>query len=604
MLTNKQASDLLRFIAVRCVQIAKSGHPGAPLGCADIMTILWREWLKVDINNPDAANRDRFILSNGHASAMLYSLLYLRGFPITWKDLSSFRSLHSITAGHPEINQKYGIEATTGPLGQGLGMAVGIAKAAQLSKSTYHTYVLVGDGCIMEGISHEVSNLASLWELDNLIVMWDNNQITIDGAVSLVSKENTQERFKSYGWDIISADGHDYASITAAFKKAHVKNKKPKFIDFKTIIGKGVHDAEGKSSLHGSPLTEEQFLKLCQSLNVNEIMAQDIDVLKAWRACCPILKSLPSITKPLNIPKMSDNRDSKSTRQASQDWINKACAINPELIGGSADLDASVLTKPNQDSCAAYLQYGVREFGMCAIANGLAASGYRPFVGTFLVFSDYAKNAIRMSAMMHLPIIYIFSHDSIALGEDGPTHQPVEQLLTLRAIPNLETYRPADSYETELSWIEAMKRTDGPTAIILSRQTLVHVSNKNARLEDGAQIIIDCKNPILILLATGSEVSLAIEAQQALAHLEIMVVSCPNLNKFRHSSLHKKLASLCAIFVIEAASSWSWGDIQPDPRYRITLDEFGLSAPCKIVQQAFGFSKENILNKLKTLGFY
>ena len=632
MLTHDRACALVKFIAIRSVQSAKSGHPGAALGCADIMTVLWRHVLNVHPEAPLWPNRDRFILSNGHASALLYALLYLRGFPLSWHDLGQFRSLHSVTPGHPERDALRGIEATTGPLGQGLGCAVGIAlaetiQAKQSSKNAptdHYTYALVGDGCLMEGVSHEVANLASLWNLDKLVVMWDDNQITIDGAVSMVSKEDTLARFRSYGWDVLGpVDGHDQGAIQQAFEWSRTRNGKPKFIDFNTVIGRGVQGAQGSASLHGSPLTEAQWSQLSEDLGVTEAMVTDATFLNAWRAGCPdsydhwkkqvVSSQSETVSQSasecqdvvLKIPNMTPVSHAISTRAASGLWIKAACAINDRLIGGSADLDASVLTCPGESALAPYLHYGVREFGMCVVANGLALSGYRPFVGTFLVFSDYAKNAIRMAAMMHLGVIYIFTHDSIALGEDGPTHQPVEQLLTLRAIPNLETWRPADAHETFAVWQEAMKRTDGPSALILSRQTLPLVAPlpEAIDLTWGAYVISNCDRAVLILLATGSEVSLALAVRKQLAHLAIEVVSCPNLNRFRHSPLHHALQEKAPIFVIEAGSSWCWGDIQANPDYRVTLDCFGVSASGEAAMTALGFGCDHIVSRLKKIGY-
>lgn len=632
VLSHKTASAFVKFIAVRAVQRARSGHPGAPLGCADIMTVLWRNWLNLNPESPQWSNRDRFILSNGHASAMLYALLYLRGFPLSWEDLNQFRSLHSLTPGHPEQDLLHGVEVSTGPLGQGFGCAVGmaLAESIQSKKSLdakgkplidHHTYVLVGDGCLMEGVSHEAANLASAWNLDKLIVMWDDNQITIDGAVSMVSKEDTLARFRSYGWDVLGpVDGHDPAAINEAFIWAHTRNGKPKFIDFKTVIGCGVLGGEGTSSMHGSVLSDSQWSQLAESLGITESMAMDAGYLQQWREPCPnsydawkqrelsasdsaLMHSLSTDSHALKIPSLPKVEKPISTRAASGMWIQAACAINEKMIGGSADLDASVLTHPGVESLAPYLHYGVREFGMCAAANGLALEGYRPFVGTFLVFSDYAKNAIRMAAMMKLGVVYVFTHDSIALGEDGPTHQPVEQLLALRSIPHLETWRPADARETFMVWQEAMKRQDGPSALVLSRQSLPLIAPESVDLTWGAYILSSSPEPVLILLATGSEVSLALEVREKLSHLAIEVVSCPNLNRFRHSPLHRQLEKKAPIFVIEAGSSWSWGDIQPNPDFRMTLDTFGVSAPGAIAQKAFGFDAEHILRQLQKIGY-
>ena len=629
MLTHHQSSNLVKFLAISAVQAAKSGHPGAPLGCADIMTVLWQKYLQLNPHDPTWINRDRFILSNGHASAMLYALLYLRGFNLKLDDLQQFRQLHSLTPGHPELDQQYGIEATTGPLGQGFANAVGIALAAKLQAQSldtegqtlldYRSYVLVGDGCLMEGISHEAANLASVWELEKLIVMWDNNNITIDGYVTMVSKEDTSARFTAYGWDVIGpVDGHDPIAIQNALQLAQLCNGKPKFINFITTIGCGVQDGAGTSAMHGSPLSTAQWQQLTIDLAVSESMVRDHKLIQQWQQHCPnqydswqqrwnnspaySVTAINKLNSSLTIP-IPPVLAMCSTRVASQQWIQAACMLNSTLIGGSADLDASTLTYPGATSIAPYIHYGVREFAMCAIANGLTLAGYRPFVSTFLVFSDYAKNAIRMAALMKLGVIYIFTHDSIGLGEDGPTHQPVEQLLALRSIPGLETWRPADAAETFIAWREAMLCEHGPTALVLSRQNLPIITNTNIDLTYGAHIVLSHNNPELIICATGSEVTLAIQASLQLPHRAIQILSCPNLNRFRNSVLHHSLAKIAPFFIIEAASGWSWGDIQPNPDFRLTLDNFGMSAPGPEVQRACGFSIENVLLRLKNIGY-
>lgn len=635
MLTHNDACALLRYIAVRSVQIAQSGHPGAPLGCSDIMTVLWQKWLHVDPENPQWINRDRFILSNGHASAMLYALLYLRGYNITWEDLTNFRTLHSPTPGHPEYDPMRMIEATTGPLGQGFAQAVGIAKAGSLIRQSmqytpplidYRTYVLVGDGCLMEGISHEVANMASTWQLDRLIVMWDDNNITIDGEVSTVSRENTLDRFRAYGWHVIGpVDGHDPRAIHEAFQIAQLCNGQPKFIAFTTIIGKGVIDGQGSEKMHGSPLTETQWQRLREDLNITDTQAQDPDIIDSWRKACPErytawMQSYAAYTqeRPDDARHWSQLFDKKlaletpslpviehkvlSTRLASHKWIQAACALNNSLVGGSADLSSSVLTDPGVSSLSPYLHYGVREFGMCGVANGLALCGYRPFVGTFLVFSDYAKSAIRSAAMMELPVTYVLTHDSIGLGEDGPTHQPVEHILTLRAIPQLETWRPADAYETYAIWDTIVQSPKGPHALILSRQHVPVIPQRAINLEHGAYAVHTCNHPELIIIATGSEVSLALQVPLELPHRKICIISCPNLGRFKHSVLHKTLQHQAPFFIIEAGSSWSWGDIQPDPHYRLTLDAYGASAPGEHVQKDCGFSIDNVLSRLRDIG--
>lgn len=609
-LAHEQAVAILKYLAIEAIQKAQSGHPGAVLGLADIVTVLWRRWLHLSPSDPTCPHRDRFVLSNGHASALLYSLLHLRGYPIRREDLHAFRQLHAVTPGHPEYDRERGIEVTTGPLGQGFGAAVGLALAQSYLHNTHkdqrksRTYVVVGDGCLMEGISHEVANIASSHQLDHLIVLWDDNNITIDGQVSEVSREDTCRRFEAYGWDVIGPiDGHDPEAIHRALHEAQVLNGRPKFIDCRTLIAHGVPGAEGTPKLHGTPLSPQAWMDWQAQLSIDPAWLDRDDLPALWSEGCPEPEhnatSYPQ-KHPRHWPSRTPFTGAIATRAASQKWLEAACRLNRDLVGGSADLDASVLTHPGPDSQSPYLRYGVREFGMCAVANGLALGGYRPYVGTFLAFSDYAKAAIRLAAMMKLPVIYVFTHDSVGLGEDGPTHQPVEQLTGLRSIPNTELWRPADAHETYACWEEALTRETGPSILVLSRQSLPTLAPVSVDLSLGAYWLKTCEHPRLILIASGSEVSLALEVAHRLK-TPVSVLSCPNLNRFRGSKLHHACQRMAPFFVLEAASSWCWGDIQPDPSYRVTLDQFGASGKGSEVLTYFGFDTEAVLGRLKIL---
>ncbi len=630
-----EMSKALVQLSLDQVQRAKSGHPGMPMGFADVATVLWSKFLRFDPSQPTWFNRDRFILSNGHGSALHYALLHLTGYPLTLDDCKAFRQVNSKTPGHPEIDPRIGIETTTGPLGQGLAAGCGIAVAqkhlnASLdNKLTFKTYVVVGDGCLMEGISHEVANCASIWELSNLVVLWDDNDITIDGAVSMTSKERTCDRFRSYGWHVIGpVDGHDFSAIEIALSAAQQVKEKPVFIDFRTVIGKGC-DAEGTSQVHGAPLPQKSYERILAGRAPFSI---DPDALKAWRSLG--MQAEPKFFSGLSQEQQSLyqqclKRDKPkdwfarvedwmssdqavtpmATRQASQQVLKQLAPYFPQLIGGSADLTGSVCT---QWGCAdfsasqpegRYLNFGVREFAMFAIASGMATMGLRPYVGTFLTFCDYGRNAIRCAALMDLPVVYILTHDSIALGEDGPTHQPIEHLAILRATPNLEVWRPANGLECARAWQAACERK-GPTAIVLTRQENAAIPRPiQGELQEGASVIFDHPKASFCLLATGSEVAMAFQASQILAQsgIYVRVVSCPCLQRFKNSTVYEAFIGGLPIVVIEAASSQSWGDIQPNPQYRITMESYGLSGRGQDVQDYFGFTPEKIAKRVKSL---
>ena len=612
-MTFKQMSLALTQLAIDQVQQAQSGHPGMPMGFADVATVLWAKFLRFDPRQPEWFNRDRFILSNGHGSALQYALHYLTGYPTGKEDLYSFRQLHSHTPGHPERDIARGIEVTTGPLGQGLANAVGIALAekhlnARLSNAlAFTTYVVVGDGCLMEGISHEAASMASAMGLGNLVVLWDDNQVTIDGPVSLTSKEDTCARFRSYGWHVIGpVDGHDFTAIEAALSEAQDIVDQPVFIDFQTVIGKG-SCLEGTQAVHGAPLSQADYDTF---LNDRKPFEVDQHALALWRACGikaqdfderdldhtqkQLLEMCRTGQKPQGwfsaVAQWMDSEQACApcaTRVASRQILSLLAPHWGVLIGGSADLAGSVGSQWGSKEFSSdvpqgrHINFGVREFAMCAAASGMATVGLRPYVATFLTFSDYARNAIRMAALMQLPVIYIFTHDSVALGEDGPTHQPVEHLAALRAIPGLEVWRPANGLECAVSWQQAAERS-GPTVIVLTRQVNKQIPRPKERdLAEGVAVIIAHESPVMTIIATGSEVSCAVQASQILAEkgIGVRVLSVPCLERLRKHQAASDILGQAPLLVVEAASGQSWGDIQPNAAYRITVDQFGLSAP-------------------------
>ncbi|MBT4520624.1 MAG: transketolase, partial [Halieaceae bacterium] len=585
MPSRTELANTIRVLSMDAVQQANSGHPGAPMGMADIAEVLWNDFMRHNPANPDWPNRDRFVLSNGHGSMLIYSLLHLTGYDLSIDELKNFRQMHSKTPGHPEYGYAPGVETTTGPLGQGISNAVGMALAekilaAQFNKEghpiiDHHTYTFVGDGCLMEGISHEVCSLAGTLGLGKLIAIYDDNGISIDGEVQGWFTDDTPARFEAYGWQVISAvDGHDPEAVKAAIEAARLDSDRPSLICCKTIIGKGAPNKQGSESCHGAPLGADEIAAAREALGwahapfvvPDELYAlwsareRGAAVESAWdEAMQSYAGAFPELAAELKrrlagelperfseqvaeyIASCQAQGESIASRKASQNSLNALGALLPELLGGSADLAGSNLTLWSgskgvsaNDASGNYIYYGVREFGMSAIMNGIALhGGFIPYGATFLMFMEYARNAVRMAALMRQQSIFVYTHDSIGLGEDGPTHQPVEQLSALRSTPNLETWRPCDTVESAAAWGAAIERSDGPSALIFSRQGLPHQQRDPQQVADisrGAYILKDCSGaPDAILIATGSEVQLVMEAavQLAAKGRQIRVVSMP-----------------------------------------------------------------------------
>ena len=661
--TRRQLANAIRFLAADAVETAKSGHPGMPMGMADIAEVLWNDYLRHNPNNPKWFNRDRFVLSNGHGSMLQYALLHLSGYNLPIEQLKQFRQLGSKTAGHPEHHETPGVETTTGPLGQGLANAVGFALAEKLLAQRYNrpeyeivdhrTWVFLGDGCLMEGISHEAASLAGTWGLGKLVCFWDDNHISIDGNTDGWFTDNTPERFEAYGWNVVrGVDGHDPESIKAAIEGALSQFDKPTLICCRTTIGFGSPNKSGKESSHGAPLGKDELEATRKQLGWPygpfEIPEE---IYAGWRAggtgtlrqaeweqqfdkyAAQYPAEAAELTRRSHgdlpadfvakadayIAQVAAEGQTIASRKASQLAIEAFAPLLPEIVGGSADLAHSNLTLwkgstsvATDDANANYVYYGVREFGMTAIANGLALhGGFIPFDATFLVFSDYARNAVRMSALIPAHAIHVYTHDSIGLGEDGPTHQPVEHLASLRYIPNNDVWRPCDAVESAVSWKAAITRQDGPSCLVFSRQNLPHQprdAEQIAQIERGGYVLADAAGtPDVILIATGSEVSLATEAKAQLdaAGLKTRVVSMPSTDVFlRQDAAYRESVLPIAVrkrVAIEAGVTGFWRQFVGLDGAVIGIDTFGASAPADKLYQHFGITTAHVVEAAKSL---
>jgi transketolase len=658
-LASSDLTNVIRALAMDAVQQANSGHPGMPMGMAEIAEVLWRRHLRHNPGNPHWPDRDRFVLSNGHGSMLLYVLLHLTGYDVSIDDLKNFRQFRSKTPGHPEVGHTPGVETTTGPLGQGLANAVGMAIAEKVLAADFNrsghaivdhsTYVFLGDGCLMEGVSHEACSLAGTLGLGKLIALYDDNGISIDGHVEGWFTDDTPQRFAAYGWQVIAAvDGHDSDAVDQALLAARAERERPTLICCKTRIGEGSPNKVGSHDVHGAPLGSAEIAATRAHLGWQHApFAVPAAVYESWdgrvrgqafennwqasfaayQAAFPELAAeflrrmrgeLPAdwnICCAQALAEVAAKAENIATRKASQNAISAFAPQLPELLGGSADLAGSNLTlwKGSQGISRTrggnYLYYGVREFGMTAIANGLALhGGLIPYTATFLVFSDYARNAIRMAALMKLRQIMVYTHDSIGLGEDGPTHQPVEHIASLRLIPNLDVWRPADASETMVAWIAALERADGPTVLALSRQNLPTLSTGIApdMIRRGAYVLADCANPQALLIATGSEIKLALDAHQALADegVAVRVVSMPCAEVFdRQDRAYQEAVLPRALprVAIEAGVSNFWRKYVGLDGAVIGIDRFGESAPAGQVFDFFGFTVTNVVTTVKSV---
>lgn len=662
--SSKTMANAIRALAMDAIQKANSGHPGMPMGMADIAVALWRDHLRHNPNNPHWLGRDRFLLSNGHGSMLQYALLHLSGYDLTIDDLKNFRQLHSRTPGHPEVGVTAGVETSTGPLGQGIANAVGMALAEKMLAAEFneegfdiinnYTYAFLGDGCLMEGISHEVCSLAGVWKLNKLIALYDDNGISIDGKVQNWFADDTRKRFESYGWNVIGPiDGHDTEGVSKAIAEAK-KSDKPTLIDCRTVIGFGSPNNAGTSKVHGSALGEEEIAATKKAIGWDhpafEIPAEIYEAFDAkvegarreaeWLKKYEAYKAkYPEKAEELERRlrgQLPDNWDdvvfealskaaleakSVASRKASQMALNDYAPVLPELLGGSADLTSSNLTNwkgveplTADNMLGRHISYGVREFGMCAIVNGIALyGGFIPYCATFLTFSDYAKNALRMAALMKLRSIFVFTHDSIGVGEDGPTHQPIEQTASLRIIPGMDVWRPADTCETLIAWACAIEREDGPSSLIFSRQTLPFVNQEEVsgdNMAKGGYIMQEAPNGAasleVTLVASGSEVALAAEARKILTAMNIQcrLVSMPSTTVFdRQDEQYRDqvLGEGRPVVAIEAGTPDLWWKYIRGRGTVIGLDHFGASAPAGELFKLYGFTVDNVVDTVQKL---
>ena len=659
--TRQHAANAIRALSMDAVQKANTGHPGAPMGMADIAEVLWTGYLKYNPANPNWADRDRFVLSNGHGSMLIYSLLHLTGFDLSMEDIKDFRQLHSKTPGHPEYGYTPGVETTTGPLGQGLANAVGMAVAEKLMAARFNkqghqvvdhrTWCFVGDGCLMEGISHEACSLAGTLSLGKLNVVYDDNGISIDGEIEGWFTDDTPARFEAYGWHVVrDVDGHDPDAIAAAFDAALVETSRPSIICCKTTIGKGSPNKEGTESCHGAPLGADEITLTREALGWSHdpfVVPDDVyahwdarsagaEAEAAWQSSFDAYKGDCAELAEEFVRRMAGelpaeflsgvddfiaqcvaNESDAASRKSSQQVIAAIAPTLPELLGGSADLAGSNLTlwpgavgADASDAEGNYIYYGVREFAMAAMMNGITLhGGFIPYGGTFLIFMEYARNAVRMAALMRQRAIYVFTHDSVGLGEDGPTHQPVEQLTAMRSTPNLDTWRPCDAVESAIAWKQAILRTDGPSALVFSRQTLPHQVGAAERVSDvtrGGYVLREEQGELeAIIIATGSEVALATDAAEKLsaAGRGVRVVSMPCAEVFQRQDVEYRESvlpsHLLARVAVEAShQDWWYKYVGLDGRV-VGMNSFGESAPGPVLMKEFGFTVENVIEAVE-----
>ena len=662
MSSQASLANAIRVLAIDAIQAANSGHPGAPMGMAEMAVALWQRHLKHNPADPLWADRDRFVLSNGHGSMLLYALLHLTGYDLPLEELKRFRQLHSKTPGHPEYGHTAGVETTTGPLGQGITNAVGMALAEQLLAAEFnregfpivdhYSYVFLGDGCMMEGISHEACSLAGTWKLSKLIAFYDDNGISIDGHVEGWFSDDTPKRFEAYGWNVIRAvDGHDVDAVDAAIRAAKAQNDKPTLICCKTVIGKGSPNKAGTHDVHGAPLGKDEVAATRAALGITSgpfEIAADVyagwdarangaarqaewqKLFDAYRAAHPelaaeFLRRMAGEAHPefaakadAALAEILAKGETIATRKSSQNAIQALAPVMPEFVGGSADLAPSNLTtwkgcrSISHDAPQAggnYIHYGVREFGMAAIMNGLILhGGFRPFGGTFLMFSEYARNAIRMAALMKINPIYVFTHDSVGVGEDGPTHQPIEQTATLRMVPNLDVWRPCDSVEASVAWRTAIEHKATPTALILTRQNLPHQARdaeQIAAIAKGGYVLKDCAGtPQAVIIATGSEVALAVAAQAKLAEqgVAVRVVSLPSSFAFEQQDAAYRASVLprgIPRVAVEAGVTGYWRQYVGLEGAVVGIDRFGECGPATQVFEYLGITADKVVAAVK-----